>query len=81
VQTNIAEYISPIIILFQLRKSDMCKVCDKLIIKINEADTEGRENEGEKLKERHMLHLDEAMEMQDSLKVEIAQARANLNWG
>jgi hypothetical protein len=59
----------------------MCKVCDKLIIKINEADTEGRENEGQKLKERHKLHLDEAMEMQDSLKVEIAQARANLNWG
>jgi hypothetical protein len=31
-------------------KSDTCKICYKLIIKINEADVEGKENERKKLK-------------------------------
>jgi hypothetical protein len=29
----------------QLPKSDTCRVCDELIIKINKADIKGRENE------------------------------------
>jgi len=41
---------------FQLSKSDTCRACDELIIKINEADVEGREEERKRLKEQHMLH-------------------------
>jgi hypothetical protein len=61
-----------------LSKSDTCRACDELIIKINEADVEGREEERKRLKEQHMLHLDEAKELQDSLKIEKELATAKL---
>jgi hypothetical protein len=55
---------------FQMPKSDICRICDELIIKTNEADNEGKENERKKLKEQNMLHLDEVKKMQHSLKIE-----------
>jgi hypothetical protein len=62
-------------------KSDMCRTCDELIIKINKPDNEGKENERKKLKEQNKLHLDEAKEMQDSLKTERERPRANPQLG
>jgi hypothetical protein len=59
----------------------MCRICDELTVNVNEAGIEGRENESMKLKEQHTLHLDEAKEMQDSLKIETEGATANPKLG
>lgn len=59
-------------------KSDTCRVCDELTIKINQAD---QEEENKKLTTQHRLHLAKAKGMQDSLKVEVERARNNPELG
>jgi hypothetical protein len=58
-----------------MSKSETCRVHDTYVIKTNEA--QGNEDEKKKMETEHMLRLDWAKEMQESLKIEPEQSRDN----